>query len=31
MTYLYEITAHFIHEIKAKGYDVISVNVIHRK
>ena len=31
MTYLYEIPAHFIHEIKTKGYDVIAVNVIHRK
>ena len=24
---LYEIPAHFIHEIKTKGYDVIGVNV----
>ena len=31
MIYLYEIPAHFIHEIKTKGYDVIAVNVIHRK
>ena len=29
--YLNEIPAHFIHEIKTKGYDVISVNVLHRK
>ena len=29
--YLNEIPAHFIHEIKTKGYDVISVNVFHRK
>ena len=31
MTYLYEIPAHFIHEVKTKGYDVIGVTVIHRK
>ena len=31
MTYLYEIPAHFIHEVKTKGYDVIEVTVIHRK
>ena len=31
MTYLYEIPAHFIHELKTKGYDLISVNVFHRK
>ena len=24
-----EISAHFIHEIKTKGYDVIGVNVFH--
>ena len=24
---LYEIPAHFIHDIKTKGYDVIGVNV----
>ena len=29
--YLYEIPAHFTHEIKTKGYDVISVNVFPRK
>ena len=28
---LNEIPAHFIHEIKTKGYDVIGVNVFHRK
>ena len=31
MTYLYAIPAHFIHEIKTKGYHVIGVTVIHRK
>ena len=29
--YHYEIPAHFIHEIKTKGYDVIGVNVFPRK
>ena len=29
--YLYEIPAHFIHEIKKIGYDVIGVNVFLRK
>ena len=24
-----EISTHFIHEIKTKGYDVIGVNVFH--
>ena len=24
-----EISAHFIHKIKTKGYDVIGVNVFH--
>ena len=24
-----EIFAHFIHEIKTKGYDVIGVNIFH--
>ena len=28
--YLNEIPAHFIHEIKTKGYDVTGVNVFHR-
>ena len=26
-----EISTHFIHEIKTKGYDVIGVNVFPRK
>ena len=29
--YLYEIAAHFTHEIKTKGYDVIGVNLFHFK
>ena len=29
--YLNEIPAHFIHEIKTKGCNVISVNILHRK
>ena len=29
--YLYEIPAHFAHEIKTKSYDVIGVNVFLRK
>ena len=29
--YLYEIPAHFNHQIKTKGYDVIGVNVFLRK
>ena len=29
--YLSEIPAHFIHEIKTKGYEVIGVHVFHTK
>ena len=29
--YLYEIAAHFTHEINTKGYDVIGVNLFHFK
>ena len=29
--YLYEIPAHFTHEIKTKGYDVLGVNLFHFK
>ena len=29
--YLYEIPAHFTHEIKTKGYDILGVNLFHFK